>query len=91
MVEYPKSDVWSIGLVNGEIIHPQSGESMYNILIIASINPASGFFIIVPKTKTILLDITVEDAMKWIVSGGIVTPEIYKQKRQELLSAKQND
>jgi uncharacterized membrane protein len=91
MVEYPKSDVWSIGLVNGEIIHPQSGESMYNILIIASINPASGFFIIVPKTKTILLDITVEDAMKWIVSGGIVTPEIYKQKRQELLSAKQKD
>jgi uncharacterized membrane protein len=80
MVEYPKNEIWSIGLVNGEMSHPESGEKMYNILIIASINPASGFFIMVPKRKTIQLNISVEDAVKWIVSGGIVTPEIFKEK-----------
>ena len=44
MVEYPKKNVWSIGLINGEITHPESKEKLYNILIIAAINPASGFF-----------------------------------------------
>lgn len=79
MVEYPKDNVWSIGLVNGEIKHPSSNEKMYNILILASINPTSGFFIIVPQNKSIRLDITVEEAMKWIVSGGIVTPDHFKK------------
>jgi len=91
MVEYPKNDVWSIGLVNGEIIHPESGESLYNILIIASINPASGFFIMVPKSKTIQLELSVEDAMKWIVSGGIVTPEIFKYQLPINKSGTQNE
>lgn len=80
MVEYPKENVWSIGLVNGEISHPKSEEKLYNILILASINPTSGFFILVPQHKTILLNISVEEAMKWIVSGGIVTPEKLKNK-----------
>ncbi len=78
MVEYPKENIWSIGLVNGEMIHPSSNEKLYNILIIASINPTSGFFILVPQHKVIQLDISVEEAVKWIVSGGIVTPEQFK-------------
>jgi len=78
MVQYPKENVWSVGLVNGEIIHPESHEEMYSILIIAAINPASGFFIMVPKREVIILNITVEDAMKWIVSGGIITPDTFK-------------
>jgi len=75
MVEYPKENVWAIGLVNGEIKHPTNGEELYNILIVASINPTSGFFVLVPAKKVIQLDLSVEDAMKWIVSGGIVSPE----------------
>jgi len=51
---------------------------MYNILILASINPTSGFFILVPQHKTIELNISVEEAMKWIVSGGIVIPDQLK-------------
>ncbi|MCK5033121.1 MAG: DUF502 domain-containing protein [Calditrichia bacterium] len=79
MVEYPKENIWSIGLVNGEISHPVSNEKMYSILILASINPTSGFFILVPQHKALLLNISVEEAMKWIVSGGIVTPEQFKK------------
>jgi uncharacterized membrane protein len=78
MVEYPKENVWSIGLINGEINHPASQEKLYNILIIAAINPTSGFFILVPQRKVVHLNISVEEAMKWIVSGGIVIPEQYK-------------
>jgi len=79
MVEYPKENVWSIGLVNGEITHPENKEKLYNILILASINPTSGFFILVPQTKVVHLNISVEDAMKWIVSGGIVTPNEFRK------------
>ncbi|GAG86700.1 unnamed protein product, partial [marine sediment metagenome] len=75
MVEYPKENVWSIGLVNGEIKHPNNDEMLYNILIIAAINPTSGFFVLVPQSKVVHLNISVEEAMKWIVSGGIVIPE----------------
>ena len=78
MVEYPKENVWSIGLVNGEINHPASNEKLYNILIIAAINPTSGYFILVPQNKVVYLNISVEEAMKWIVSGGIVMPDEFK-------------
>jgi uncharacterized membrane protein len=78
LVEYPQENVWSVGLVNGEIIHPQTRAELYSILIIAAINPASGFFIMVPKDKVVMLDISVEEAMKWIVSGGIITPDSFK-------------
>jgi uncharacterized membrane protein len=78
MVEYPKESVWSIGLINGEITHPDSNEKLYNILVIAAINPTSGFFILVPQNKVVHLNITVEEAMKWIVSGGIVTPDQFR-------------
>ena len=81
MVEYPKKNVWSIGLINGEITHPESKEKLYNILIIAAINPTSGFFILVPQSNILHLNITVEEAMKWIVSGGIVTPDQFKLSR----------
>jgi len=79
MVEYPKENIWSIGLINGEIKHPETGERLYNILVIAAINPTSGFFILVPQKKVVHLNISVEDAMKWIVSGGIVIPDEYKK------------
>lgn len=74
-VEYPGKDIWSIGFVNGDILLPGEMEKKINILILTSINPASGFFIMVPESKTILLDISVEEGMKWVISGGIIKPE----------------
>jgi uncharacterized membrane protein len=78
LVEYPKENIWSVGFVNGGIIHPASGKNLYSILILTSINPASGFFIMVPIEHVIELHITVEEAMKWIVSGGIITPNQFR-------------
>jgi len=79
-VEYPSKDIWSIGFVNGESVLPGSIEKKINILIVTSINPASGFFIMVPESKTIPLDISIEEGMKWVISGGIIKPEGLKNK-----------
>jgi uncharacterized membrane protein len=78
LVKYPREGIWSVGLKNGEIIHPKTNEKLQSILVIASINPTSGFFIMAAATDVVETDISVEDAMKWIVSGGIVTPENLK-------------
>lgn len=74
LVEYPEKDIWSVGFVNGEIILPGDTEKKLNILILASINPTSGFFIMAPESKTIPLNIPVEEGMKWVISGGIIKP-----------------
>jgi uncharacterized membrane protein len=81
-VEYPSPGIWSVGFVNGEIKLPGDDEKKLNVLILASINPTSGFFIMVPETKTIPLNIKVEDGMKWVISGGIIKPENLKKLRE---------
>ena len=82
-VEYPSKDIWSIGFVNGETILPGGIDKKLNILILTSINPASGFFIMVPESKTIPLDITVEEGMKWVISGGIIKPDVFKSRTKK--------
>lgn len=79
-VEYPGPGIWSIGFVNGEILLPGEIEKKINLLIMASINPTSGFFIMVPESKTIPLNISVEEGMKWVISGGIIKPKSFIQK-----------
>ena len=78
-VEYPSNDIWSVGFVNGEVMLPGESEKKINILILSSINPASGFFIMVPERKTITLNISVEERMKWVISGGIIKPKVLKK------------
>lgn len=75
LVEYPSANIWSIGFVNGEIQLPDDPEKKLNILVLASINPTSGFFIIVPESKTRPLEISVEEGMKWVITGGIIKPK----------------
>ncbi len=78
LVEYPCSNIWSIGFVNGETCLPGDTVKKLNILVLAAINPTSGFFIMAPENKTIALDISVEEAMKWVISGGILKPQKLK-------------
>lgn len=75
MVEYPRKGIYSIGLYNGDIRVGSEGRLMGLVLIVTSINPASGFTLLVPKEDIQFTTLPVEDAMKLIISGGIVRPE----------------
>lgn len=85
MLEYPRKGLWIMGLVsmdtNGEM-QEKLPEPMINVFIPTTPNPTSGFLIFVPKSEVIELDISVEDAIKFIISGGIVNPEEEKIKKK---------
>jgi uncharacterized membrane protein len=75
LVEYPRKGIYSIGFLNGDTYYPAEEKSLLSVLVITSINPTSGFLILVPPEEAMFTQLSVEQAMKLIVSGGIVTPE----------------
>ncbi|KPU28366.1 hypothetical protein TR13x_00945 [Caloranaerobacter sp. TR13] len=78
LVEYPKEGVYTIGFITSESpkeISQKTKAECVSLFIPTTPNPTSGMFIIVPKDKVTYLDMDVEEAIKLIVSGGLVTPE----------------
>lgn len=75
LVEYPRKGIYSIGFLNGDIYYPTEERILLSVLVITSVNPTSGFLILVPPEDARFTKTSVEQAMKLIVSGGIVTPE----------------
>lgn len=76
-VEYPRSGIWSLGMVTGEGLQKvieNVQKEILTILIPTSPTPFTGFVIMVPKEQTIELDITIEEALRFTVSGGVITP-----------------
>ena len=77
-VEYPRRGIWSMGFVTGDSlldIRNASGEPMLSVLMPTSPMPATGFTISVPKSETIDLDITIDQAIQFCVSCGVVVPD----------------
>lgn len=75
LVEYPREGVWSLAFLTGssnpEIIEHTSNE-MYSMFIPTTPNPTSGFLVMVAKKDAIELSMSVEEAMKYIISLGVV-------------------
>jgi len=76
-VEYPRKGIWSVGFVTGSWIDKVVNnvrKEFLTILIPTSPTPFTGFVIMVPKKQTIDLDMTIEEALRFTVSGGVVAP-----------------
>ena len=75
LVQYPREGVWSLAFLTGspnpEIIERTSNE-MYSVFIPTTPNPTSGFLVMVAKKDAIELSMSVEEAMKYIISLGVV-------------------
>ncbi len=77
MVEYPREGVWSIGFVTGTLsssLQSHLDRPMLSIFIPTTPNPTSGWYAIVPEDDVINIPISIEDAFKVLISGGIVSP-----------------
>ena len=77
LVEYPRKELWVIGFVTGGTkaeVARRIDIDMVNVFVPTTPNPTSGFLLFCPREDVIFMDMSVEDAVKLVVSGGIVTP-----------------
>lgn len=77
LIEYPRRGIWAIGFITGTTkgeVQNLTEEQCVNIFLPTTPNPTSGFLLFVPKGELIPLNMTVEQAVKMVISGGIVTP-----------------
>ena len=86
-VEYPRKGIWSLGFVTGaglrNVVNTIKRDFL-TVLIPTSPTPFTGFVITVPKKQTIDLDMTIEEALRFVISGGVISPvnEMVKMSRQ---------
>ncbi|WP_095589683.1 DUF502 domain-containing protein [Actibacterium ureilyticum] len=79
LVEYPRKGIWAVAFVStsakGEINRriPRD-EALISVFLPTTPNPTSGFLLFVPKSEVIMLDMSVEDAAKLVISAGLVYP-----------------
>lgn len=78
LIQFPKNGHYCFAFVTG-VTHGEiqeiSPEPLLNVYVPTSPNPTSGYFLLVPEKEVIALDISVEEAMKLIVSGGLYSPQ----------------
>ena len=76
-LEYPRKGIWSVGFVTGESmadIHGAANEPMLSVLMPTSPMPATGFTVSVKKSETVDLNISIDQAIQFVVSCGVVVP-----------------
>jgi uncharacterized membrane protein len=77
LVEFPRREMWTLGFITGRLegeIQGFSPEEMVSVLIPTTPNPTSGYLVFVPRRDVVPLTMTVEEGLKLVISGGIVTP-----------------
>jgi uncharacterized membrane protein len=81
LVEFPRRDAWTLGFVTGTTMgeaEEKLNKPTVNVFVPTTPNPTSGFLLIVPQSDLLMLDMTVEQGIKMVVSGGIITPPAKK-------------
>jgi len=83
LVEYPRKRIWAIAFVSGENTSEIQGrldDDVANLFLPTTPNPTSGFLLFVPKKDLIYLDMTTDQAAKYVISAGLVNPEVLPRK-----------
>ena len=78
LVEYPRKGSWAVGFAtkdNVGVIKKKTGQDLVNVFVPTTPNPTSGFLLMFPKSEVIYLDISFEEASKFIVSAGTSNPK----------------
>ncbi|PHV10776.1 DUF502 domain-containing protein [Chitinimonas sp. BJB300] len=77
LVRFPHNNAWTVAFLTGtpadEIVLQLDGEHL-SVYVPTTPNPTSGYFIVVKKSETIELDMSVDEALKYVISMGVVSP-----------------
>jgi len=77
LVEYPRIGIWTLGFVTGDAateMQQRLGQDMLYVFLPTAPNPTSGWLVVVPHSAALPLEMTVDDAFKLILSGGVLGP-----------------
>lgn len=84
LIQYPRQGSWTIafltGTPGGEVKNHLAGDYI-SVYVPTTPNPTSGFFLMLPRAETVELDMSVDEALKYIVSMGVVAPEAAADKK----------
>jgi uncharacterized membrane protein len=79
LIEYPRKGIWSVGFQTAgdvPLISAHTGEPQVCVFIPTTPNPTSGFIVMVPRSQAIELEMSIDAAMKMIVTLGVVAPAV---------------
>jgi uncharacterized membrane protein len=85
MIEYPRPGAWSIGFMTADDVPEVSdklGEPYAAVYVSAALNATAGYLVMVPRRQVIELDMSVDAAMKMIITCGVVVPGVAPAKAQ---------
>jgi len=77
LIEYPRKGIWTLGFITGVSqgeVQEVTEDTVINVFVPTTPNPTSGFLLFVPERDVIRLQMPIEDGLKLVISGGIVTP-----------------
>lgn len=88
LVEYPRKGVFALCFVSRRFQLTKNGKTrdMVSVFVPSTPTPVSGMVIIVPPEEVTLLDMTVEEGIKFLVSGGVASPDVLKEARSKEVS-----
>ncbi len=78
LVEYPRRGIWAVGFVTSSTrgeVQNLTEDDVVNVFLPTTPNPTSGFLLFVPRRDLVTLHMSVEEGIKLVISGGLVTPK----------------
>jgi uncharacterized membrane protein len=84
LVQYPRAGVWTIGFQTGlpsNEVAEITGEKLISVYVPTTPNPTSGFFLMMKESEVRELSMSVDEALKYVVSMGVVTPGLVIEKK----------
>ncbi len=88
LFEYPRRGSWALGFITGQTegeVQSLTEDEVVNVFLPTTPNPTSGYLLFIPKKDLVLLAMTVEEGIKMVVSGGIVTPPDRRPEEQKTI------
>ncbi|MAG20688.1 MAG: DUF502 domain-containing protein [Candidatus Marinimicrobia bacterium] len=82
LIPYPQEHTWTLAFVTGESTN-EDGKEFYHVFVSTTPNPTSGFMLIVPKEEAIDAELSVEEGLKSIISGGMLAPKKNKIRTKD--------
>jgi uncharacterized membrane protein len=90
LIEYPRIGIYALAFTTGPargLVQEVTEQQMINCFVPTTPNPTSGFYLLVPDSELIEIDLSVEDAFKLVMSAGLVSPDSLRVAKPEMVGA----